>query len=78
VSGVNGPATAFASKITVAAGAAVGQGNLGADGVQSTTYQLSYTGADGSPHVATVIAAVSSAEAPATGCVASGQALTTG
>jgi hypothetical protein len=77
-SGVNGPSTAFASGIALPASTAVGQGNPGSGGVQRTTLQLSYTGSDGAAHVATATVSLSEAEAPATGCVASGQALTTG
>ena len=77
-SGVNGPSTAFASGIALLAGTAVGQGNSGVDGVQRTTLQLSYTGADGAAHVATATLSLRAADTPATGCVASGQALTTG
>lgn len=77
-SGVNGPSTAFASGIDLAAGTSVGQGNPGVGGVQRTAFQLSYTGADGAAHVATATVSLSAAAPPATGCVAAGQALTTG
>ena len=75
-SGVNGPATAFASGIDLTPGQTVGQGNPGTGGVQRTTFQLSYTGANGVAHVAT--ATVSLSSGAATGCIAAGQALSTG
>jgi trimeric autotransporter adhesin len=76
--GVNDATGDFAERNELAPGAAFTLPNAGADGIQGTTWQLSYTGAGNVAHVATVNVALSTAVAPATGCVASAQALSTG
>ena len=80
-SGVNAASGAFAQRVEAAVGAPVPLANPGGavnEGVQSSTWQLSYTGAGNVVHVATVNVAVSAAVGPATGCVASAQAVSTG
>jgi hypothetical protein len=77
-SGFNAPGGTFTQRDELAPGGTVAPANPGADGIQNTTWQLSFTGAGNVAHVATLNVALSEAVAPATGCVASAQAVSTG